>query len=125
MKWKAISEEEVWDKVIAAKERMSLPLQRFWDSVFIEPEKWKQRPFGDHGNGFWAVAVIGRTVVWYNDIEDGFNRSRYSSYGEIEDYWCNQDDLELTVQYLFNAIETGYDSGPYAGPPRQGVYPGQ
>jgi len=44
------------------------------------------------------------TVNWYNDIEEGFNRSGYSTYGTIDDYWCNQDELELTAQYLMNAI---------------------
>ena len=55
------------------------------------------------------VAIIGTTVIWYNDIEEGFNRSRYSTYGTIDDYWCSQDELELTVQYLMNAIEQGSD----------------
>ena len=27
----------------------------------------------------------------------------------IDDYWCNQDELELTVQYLMNALAQGAD----------------
>jgi hypothetical protein len=57
------------------------------------------------GGGFWVVAIVGQTVIWYNDIEEGFNRSRYSAYGTIDDYWCNHDELEITVQYLMSAIE--------------------
>jgi hypothetical protein len=53
--------------------------------------------------------AYGRTVIWYNDIEEGFNRSRYTAYGSIDDYWCNQDELELTVQYLMSALEQGSD----------------
>jgi hypothetical protein len=82
---------------------------RLWAAIRIEPEKWVQRPYGDAGSGFWAVAVIGRTVIWYNDIEEGFNRSTYTSYGEIEEYWCNQDELERTVEYLMNSIDRGTD----------------
>ena len=26
---------------------------------------------------FWVVGLIGRTVIWYNDIEEGFNRSAF------------------------------------------------
>ena len=61
------------------------------------------------GGGFWAVALIGPTVVWYNDIEEGFNRSRYSVYGQIDDYWRNDDELELTIEYLMTTLEKGTD----------------
>ena len=82
---------------------------RLWEAIRIDPEKWQQHPYGDTGNGFWAVALIGRTVIWYNDIEEGFNRSRYATYGQIEDYWCNQDELELTIEYLMTSLERGTD----------------
>ena len=88
---------------------MSATQLRLWHAVRIEPVKWQQHPFGDAGGGFWAVALIGQTVLWYNDVEEGFNRSRYSKLGTIDDYWCNQDELELAVQYLMNAIEHGND----------------
>jgi len=69
----------------------------------------RSNPYGDQGAGFWVVALVGRTVIWYNDIEEGFNRSRYSAYGTIDDYWCNQDELELTLRYLLSALEQGSD----------------
>ena len=115
--WRSISEAELHDEINAAWERMSMPQRRLWEVIRIEPEKWQQLPYGDQGGGFWAVAVIGRTVVWFNDIEDGFNRSRYSRWGEIEQYWCNQDDLEWTIQCLLDEIKDGYPSGGRCGPP--------
>jgi hypothetical protein len=42
-------------------------------------------------------------------VEEGFNRSRYRAYGEIEDYWCNQDELEVTMDYLMSTLEQGAD----------------
>jgi hypothetical protein len=83
----------------------------------ITPEKWQQDPYGKEGGGFWVVALIGTTVVWYNDIEEGFNRSCYSRYGFIDDYWCNQDELEWAIQALLKLIETGEDTGRF-GPPQ-------
>jgi hypothetical protein len=118
MNWKPISEEEILNELNSAWERMSVPKRRFWDSVCIAPEKWQQHPFGDMGGGFWAVALIGRTVVWYNDIEGGFNRSNYSKYGEIDAYWCNQDEIETVLRYIMDEIETGRVCGPYLGPPK-------
>ncbi len=69
------------------------------------------------GGGFWVVAIIGNTVVWFNDIEDGFNRSEYTDYKKINDYWCNQDELEWTIQHILNEIKEGNPSGGYASPP--------
>ena len=109
VEWKPITEAALRARVAQGAARMSQPQLRLWETIRIEPEKWQQHPFGDSGLGFWVVAIVGRTVIWYNDIEDGFNRSRYSTYGTIDDYWCNQDELELTVQYLMSALERGAD----------------
>ena len=117
MTWKPITEEEIWDEINSSFDRMTIAQRNLWESIRIDPEKWEQHPYGDEGNGFWAVAILGRTVVWYNDIEEGFNRSKYTRYGEIIDYWCNQDELEYTIQQLLNEIKDGYPSGSYAGPP--------
>jgi hypothetical protein len=57
-------------------------------------------------------------VVWFNDIEGGFNRSQYSAFGIIKDYWCNQDELAHTMQCLLDEIQTGQRSGVLLGPPR-------
>ena len=115
MNWKPISEASLWDLINAAENRMNISQARLWEVIRIEPAKWSEASYGKEGNGFWAVAVIGDTVVWYNDIEYGFNRSKYSSFGSIGEYWCNQDELELTLQFILDAIETGQDSAPRVG----------
>ena len=115
--WKPTSEEEILEEINAAWRRMSIPQRRLWETISIEPEKWQQHPWGDEGSGFWAVAILGRTVVWYNDIEDGFNRSHFSKWGEVREYLCNQDELEWTVQHLLEEIRDGYPSGGDFGPP--------
>jgi hypothetical protein len=70
------------------------------------------------GGGFWVVGLFGRVVIWFNDIEDGFNRSTHRQYGAIEEYSCNQDELELAVQHVLTATEVGYDVGGRRGPPQ-------
>lgn len=57
-------------------------------------------------------------VICYNDIEDGFNRSHYKRYGTIEQYRCNHDEPEHAVQQVMDWIASGYESGPFAGPPQ-------
>ena len=108
--WKPISEVDIWDELNKAGERMTPPQRKFWEGIRIDPEKWQQHPYGDLGGGFWAVGIIGRRVVWYNDIEEGFNHSKYANYGEISEYWCNQDHLEWAVQALMTRMD---DGGPW------------
>ena len=105
--WNPISEKALRGRVAQGEARMSASQLRLWKAIRIEPEKWQQHPYGDPGKGFWVVALIGRNVIWYNDIEEGFNRSLYTTYGQIEDYWCNEDELELTIEYLMTSLERG------------------
>ena len=122
MDWEPISEASLWDMINEAEQRMSPQQARLWEVIRVPPQKWSEESYGNVGNGFWVVAVVGTTVVWYNDIEDGFNRSSYSAFGKIDGYWCNQDELELTLQFILNTIETGEDSAPRLGPPMPGAY---
>lgn len=109
VQWEAISERDLRARIRQGEARMTQSQLRLWDAIRIEPEKWRQHPYGDEGGGFWAVGLIGRTVVWFNDREDGFNRSKFVDYGTITDYWRNQDELETTLQYLLNSLQRGAD----------------
>lgn len=120
--WTPISETELWDILNTSYIRMSPQQERLWNLVRINPEKWSQESYGKV-DGFWAVALLGQIVVWYNDIEDGFNCSTYIKHGEISEYWCNQDELEFAIQRLINAIEFGHDMGGQRSPPIAGVFP--
>jgi hypothetical protein len=107
--WEPISEVAVLARINQGYARMTQAQQRLWNAIQINPEKWQQHPYGDAGGGFWTVGLVGRTAIWYNDLEDGFNRSVYSTYGLIDDYWRNDDELDVTVQYLANALSGGQD----------------
>ena len=107
--WEPIGEDALSNRIAQGCESMTESTRRLWEAVRIQPEKWQQRPYGDAGGGFWVVGLIGRTAIWYNDIEDGFNRSLYSTYGVIDDYWCNQDELNVTLSFLANALAGGKD----------------
>ena len=74
--------------------------RRFWKAIQLDPRKWQQHPWGDEGGGFWVVGVLGQRVLWYNDIEDGFNVSEYSEFGTIDHYGANQSELQNVVASL-------------------------
>lgn len=54
----------------------------------------------------WRVR-FGAEVIYYNDIEDGFNISEYEAYGQIKEYWCNQDELDWVIIKLYERIKGG------------------
>lgn len=118
MSWKPISEAALWDDINNAFDRMSPEQRKVWELIKVPPEKWQEETYGAEGGGFWVVAVIGSSVVWCNDIEDGYNQSKYSKFGVIDEYWCNQDELEWAVQNVINMLSDGYDSAGRSGPPQ-------
>ena len=107
MAWSATTESEIWDAVNAAEARMTAEQIRLWECIAVVPSKWAQHPFGDRGGGFWTVAILGRFVIWFNDIEGGFNLSEYTAFGEIGGYGASPDALETVVQHALNMIDTG------------------
>ena len=117
MSWEPISEVAIWDDINEAIDRMSVEQKRVWETIKVLPEKWQEATYGDLGGGFWVVAIIGNSVVWYNDIEDGYNQSNYTKYGRIDEYWCNQERLEWAVQSVINMLGNGYDSAGKSSPP--------
>lgn len=122
MDWAPISEVDLWDLVIKAETRMSPQLSRLWQAIKITPQKWIEQSHGSAGGGFWVVAIVGGNAIWYNDIEDGFNRSSYRHHGELDEYVCNQDELEVAVQGVLALIETGIDITPRRSAPVAGAY---
>lgn len=117
MSWQAITDTELLDEINGAVNRMTAQQLRLWNAIRINPEKWSQNPYGTQGGGFWAVALLGQTVVWYNDVEEGFNTSRYVHYGAIDEYWCNQDELEWTIQHLLDGVEFDQNEKSNLRPP--------
>lgn len=88
--------------------------REYFASVSIEPQRWRRSPWGNEGGGFWAVAVDADQVLWFNDIEEGFNVSRFSERGIIpeREYWCNQDPLRFALAELKIGENTHGKFGP-------------
>lgn len=118
MDWQPISEADLWQLIIESESRMSIAQAKLWEVIKIDPKKWQEKTYGELGGGFWAVALIGNLVIYYNDIEDGFNISPYFDYGLIANYQCNQDELEWSVQYILDMILQGGIHYPRCSPPQ-------
>lgn len=44
-----------------------------------------------------VVARNGDQVIYYEDMEDGFNVSPISLDGRVLEHWCNQDELRFAL----------------------------
>jgi hypothetical protein len=96
--WDPITLEELNDLIATSVSKMNPVVRDLWDLVRLDrPVKWQLPPYGDEGGGFWVVAVFGQRVIWYNDIEDGFNVSHYSTFGVIDEYWCDNGELHYAI----------------------------
>ncbi|MDQ6469048.1 hypothetical protein RB619_00245 [Flavobacterium sp. LHD-80] len=116
--WEPISLNELFDEIQKTEKDLDGELKNFWDLIKIDPIKWEEKEYGEMGGGFWVVAICGNKVIWFNDIEEGFNISNYKIFGEIDGYWCNQDEIAWSVARLFELVKFGGDvigqaDGPY------------
>lgn len=91
--------------------------RRIWNLIKVTPIKWILHPWGDKGGGFWVVAIIGNRCLYYNDIEEGYNWSSYTQSGEIDEYFCDQDDLKVAINQITDTLEFR-ESHPRLGPPQ-------
>src|SRR5258705_7946042 len=108
---------ELMELICEGEAVMGAADRRLWDVVRTVPAKWNLHPRADEIDGFWVVGVIGPQAIWYNEIEGGFNVSRYVEYGIIDEYWCDDDELHHTVRALREHLETGAVRAK-CGPPR-------
>lgn len=114
MDWQPISKNELLSLVADQLSDCTDGLREFFARVRVPAAKWQQSPWGDLGGGFWVLATHDDRVLWYNDIEDGFNVSWFTEAGRIPDaeYWCNQD----TLGWALPRLQSG--GGLRLGPPQ-------
>ena len=115
MTWEPIALPELEARIAEELADCEPEARALYERAAIRPEKWRLPPWGDEGGGFWAVAVLDDRVLWFNDMEDGWNVSAFPHRGEIGAYWCNQDELRGALPLL--AGEPGIRLGPPDAPP--------
>jgi hypothetical protein len=99
--WEPISLNELQKEIEASVTQLDGSALGLWNLVkLLTPVKWKQEPYGNKGSGFWVVATYSNNCIYFNDIEDGFNMSPFSTWGHIDQYSCNQDKLEHVMSRL-------------------------
>lgn len=67
----------------------------------------ERRPFVDktYLEDAFVVAFHRDEVMYYNEIEEGFNTSPVDEHGAIMEYWCSQDSLQGALHLWLSAEE--------------------
>ena len=63
--WEPFTEHELSKEIVRGLAEMTPAQRLLWDAIKIRPTKWQLSPWGDEGDGFWVVAILGSSVIWY------------------------------------------------------------
>jgi hypothetical protein len=97
---------EAWQPISAVElgELIARQLRDCEPELIAAFERYKVTPFRaaiDRYGREEHVFVVARRrdeVMYFEDVEDGFNFSRISPEGKILEHWCNQDELKHALR---------------------------
>jgi hypothetical protein len=104
-KWEPISFDKLYDLIIQTETDLMGEVENLWKLIRIPPEKWQEKEYGEEGEVFWVVAIFGKEVIWYNDIEDGFDIGEYAEYGRLLRYSGGQNHLMDLIKTIHGRIK--------------------
>ena len=120
-----MDEAAILDLINEGRDSMTPKQKKIWDVVSIHPESWFYRSPSGRDNQVWVVALIGRSVISYNDADRGFDRSKFVRYGEVAQLGWGNEVLEVAVQDVLNELEFGRRTAPIVSEPKPGTFPGK
>ena len=95
--WSPISRVDL-DALIAQQlQECPLELRTVFEKHRVEPFR---APLDRNGRleSVFVVARRGAEVMYYEDVEEGFNFSPISAEGKVLEHWCNQDELKSAIR---------------------------
>jgi hypothetical protein len=69
--------------------------------------------YGKMGNAV-VVARKGGEVIYWEDVEEGFNLSPVAPNGRVLEHWCNQDELRFALNAWIEGRARTIRLGPSA-----------
>jgi hypothetical protein len=96
MKWRPATIEEVREIVDHDLSQCDTEQLGAFKSHGVDPYYGKIVRYG-HSGVVVVVARKGQEVIYWEDVEEGFNVSPIDKDGEIVEHWCNQDNLGLAL----------------------------
>ena len=95
-KWKPATVEAVNEKVQKDLAACDAEQKAIFHRYFVEPHTTPILRYGRIETVI-VVARRGSEVVYWEDVEEGFNTSPVNDEGTIVEHWCNQDTLGMAL----------------------------
>jgi hypothetical protein len=112
MTWKPASLDDVRNILKADLGKCTPQQAVIFGQYSVEPHF---SPIVRYGEAGYVVVVAQKSdeVIYWEDVEEGFNISPLRPDGGVLEHWCNQDDLGIALDRLIQSRErrTG-NSGP-------------
>lgn len=105
--WQPATEPHLLSMLNEAEHEMKGEPCVFWHQVRLPvPELWQQHPWADEICGFWVVAVMGKSCIYFNDRSQGFALGTFSKWGRIDDYLPSKLTLAEQIRNLLKPLPT-------------------
>jgi len=95
--WQPIAESELNELIENELKECSPELVKVFQTYRIDPVRLPISRNGDDTDFVFVAAKRDNEVMYYEDIEDGWNFSPLSEEGRILEHWCNQDELKYAL----------------------------
>ena len=104
MEWKPATIDEVKEIVKADLKRCNADQVAVFQQYSVEP---LLAPIVRYGKEESVVVVARKSneVIYWEDVEEGFNISVVGPEGRILEHWCNQDNLSVALNRLIQPRE--------------------
>ena len=99
MSWKPITKEELERELEAQCDDLSPEEMRYFSSIRVPLESVKIDRNGSIEN-VYIVARQQQIVIFYEDVEEGFEITKLNSQGVIDEYGANQ----FTIRHVINQL---------------------
>lgn len=94
--WKPITKQELEALIEEQLSDCSLEQQEIFNKYRLPLEEHKIVRYGKNEKVF-VVARRDNEVMYFEDIEYGFNFSHLDEDESIKEHWCNQDELKYAL----------------------------
>jgi len=111
MEWKPTTVEEVKNIVTADLANCDEEQLEIFRRYALEPYLAPILRYAEMGTVV-VVARKGEEVIYWEDVEEGFNVSPISEDGRILEHWCNQDELRHALNAWIDGRKRSTKLGP-------------
>jgi hypothetical protein len=99
MSWKPITKEELEKELESQCSQLSKEERSYFNAIRVPLEPAKIERWGNLET-VYIVAKKGSTIIFYEDVEEGFEISKLDKKGIVSEYGVNQ----FTIQHIVNQL---------------------